>query len=114
MGCMVSTDRTATRVAIEKGKFISFEKIKQTIEEHFKTTMDILVTPCRRRECVYPRQMMMYFLVHHTRMSLKLIGETFSRDHTTVINAAKAISDQMDVYPNTKFEVDEITEKLFA
>lgn len=95
-------------------KFISLEKIKLTIENHFGIPMERLITPCRRREYVYPRQMMMYFLTKYTQLSLVQIGDLFGgKDHTTVIYSAWKIKDLMDCYDNTRYEVEEITANLY-
>jgi chromosomal replication initiator protein len=114
MNCRKHPELTSTREYPRDIKFVSLEKIKHTIENHFGIPMERLITPCRRREYVYPRHMMMWFLKNYTQLSFKKIGELFGgRDHTTVIHAAWTIDDLIKSYPNVKYEVEEITVNLF-
>jgi chromosomal replication initiator protein len=106
---------TSNRMVDKNVKFISKDKIIQTIESHFDTTIEDMASHSRKRTVAYPRQMAMYFLVKYTQLSLEAIGDIFGGlDHTTVIHASRGIRDWMDVYENVAVEVKELTQKIYA
>lgn len=65
----------------------SFEKVKDLISEYD------LARNCRKREIVYRRQLLMWYLCQNTKMTLFEIGQMFGKDHATVINSRRVIDD---------------------
>jgi hypothetical protein len=53
-------------------------------------------TKTRKREIVFARQAIMYFMKKYTKDSLATIGGHFGKDHATVLHACKTISNLMD------------------
>lgn len=53
---------------------------------------EILLSPARRREIAWPRQVAMDLIVAHSSLSLLSVGRMFHRDHTTVIHACRAVA----------------------
>lgn len=55
--------------------------------------------PTRKSSLVRPRQVIMYLLRIHTKMTLRDIGEIFQRkyDHTTVLHSCKLVRDMIEV-----------------
>lgn len=51
----------------------------------------------RFRNIVMARHMAMYILREKVKLKLKVIGDLFGRDHTTVMNAIRSIKNQSDV-----------------
>jgi len=45
----------------------------------------------RKREIVYGRQLVMWYLINNTKMTLTSIGKLFELDHATVLHAKKQI-----------------------
>lgn len=78
------------------------EFIEQVVCTQFQVSRDLIYTKTRKREVVVARMAFMYLLKKHTSFSLKKIGITLRRDHTTVIHAIKTIDDLMSVYPDIK------------
>lgn len=94
-------------------RFITVERIKKIVTEYFGFSMRTLSKPCRKTEVVHCRQVMMFFLSHYTKLSLKSIGGMFGgRDHTTVVHSRQTIKDLMDSDDRVFYEIEELTEKL--
>lgn len=54
----------------------------------------------RKRELVFARQLICWFLKRYTKLTLKAIGDLMGgRDHTTVIHSIKTINDLHDSDP---------------
>jgi chromosomal replication initiation ATPase DnaA len=65
----------------------SFEKVKELIAEYD------LARNCRKREIVYRRSLLCWYLCNNTRMTLSEIGQMFGKDHSSIIHARKTIDD---------------------
>jgi chromosomal replication initiator protein len=72
-------------------KLISIDNIKKTVAEYFKIKVSDLDSPSRSRSVVRPRQIAMSLAKNLTNHSLPEIGQSFGRDHTTVLHACKKI-----------------------
>lgn len=95
-------------------EFITGEKIISTVCCHFGVTFDQVNVISRKSESRWPRQLIMYFMVKHTILTLKQIGEKFNRHHTTVINSREAVQDLIDTNDNVAKEVNALSEKIRA
>lgn len=99
-------------------RFVDVDKITQIVTDHFKIPFDVLCIRCRKKEVVYCRQVLMYFLHKYTNLSLKSIGEMFigkcrkGKDHTTVIHSADLIKDRMDAEDSVFYEIKDLEEKI--
>jgi chromosomal replication initiator protein len=83
------------------------------IEDYFKIKFSDLKRKTRKRNIVYPRQLCMYLLCIHTKLSLKYIGELFGgRDHTTVIHSRELIMDLLQCDTRVKDDLDKISESF--
>ena len=56
---------------------ISIDYIQKTVCEHFTIPVDLLKAKTRKREVVQARQLSMFLAKHHTKNSLKSIGQFF-------------------------------------
>ena len=65
-----------------------------------------------RRMWAYERQIAMFLASELTTKSLVQIGRQFSRDHTTVIHAIKAVQHRIATNPDTAREVNTLRGKL--
>jgi chromosomal replication initiator protein len=92
---------------------ISIDYIQKAVCEFFTVPLDLLKAKTRKREVVQARQLSMYLAKHHTKNSLKSIGQHFGgRDHSTVIHSCQAVKDLMDTDMQFKKSVDEIEKKI--
>lgn len=92
---------------------ISIDYIQKTVCEHFTIPVDLLKAKTRKREVVQARQLSMFLAKHHTKNSLKSIGQFFGgRDHSTVIHSCQAIQNLMDTDKKFKKSVEDIEKKI--
>jgi chromosomal replication initiator protein len=74
---------------------ISAATIMAATAEYFDTTIEELRGPGKTRELAQSRQIAMYLCRELTDLSLPKIGQTFGRDHTTVMYAQRKILSEM-------------------
>ncbi|MHA7774096.1 chromosomal replication initiator protein DnaA [Roseibium sp. M-1] len=83
-------------VRIGEPRSIKVEEIQQVVCKHFSVTKADLLSSCRARTLVRPRQIAMYIAKVITGRSLPEIGRRFgNRDHTTVLHAVRKIEDMV-------------------
>jgi chromosomal replication initiator protein len=93
-------------------KEITVENIQKLVAEHFNISVDQLKIRSRKREVVVARQLSMYFAKEFTTQSLKSIGESFAKDHSTVLYSHKKVMDLMDTDKLFKDTVDQLKRKV--
>ena len=71
-----------------------------------------LLGPGRVHNLVYARQIAMYLCRELTDLSLPRIGETFNRDHTTVMHAERKIRKEMAEKPTVYDDVQQLTARI--
>ncbi|WP_428644415.1 chromosomal replication initiator protein DnaA [Roseibium sp.] len=83
-------------VRIGEPRSIKVEEIQQVVCKHYSVTKADLLSSCRARTLVRPRQIAMYIAKVITGRSLPEIGRRFgNRDHTTVLHAVRKIEDMV-------------------
>jgi chromosomal replication initiator protein len=86
--------------------------IQDIVCDFFGLTMEDLKQRSKRDEIKHPRQVMCYFLITNTSMTLQAIGRIFDRDHTTVIYAKRKIEDLSLYDSSVKEEVEIIGKRV--
>lgn len=100
-------DNQTTRAPMtDKGTVIKI------IIEHFNYSFDQILKQDRRRDLVFARNCLTYFLFKYTKMSKVAIGLLLGRDHTSVIHSLKALQDLIDTEENVSDTIAEIRKKL--
>ncbi len=92
------------------------DRIKEVVCKHYGLDpATITQTKSRKRELVFARQLIMYFMKKYTKMSLKSIGSEFAgasngkkKDHTTVIHSIRTVNNLMDTDEVVLNEVKQI------
>ena len=72
------------------------DNIKRTVASYYKIRVADLASVRRNRGLARPRQMAMALCKELTQHSLPEIGESFSKDHTTVLHACRRIKQLKD------------------
>lgn len=80
--------------------------------DHFEFTFQQLLKQDRRRETVFTRKCLIYFLFKYTRMSKVDIGNLLQQNHTTVIHSLKSLQDLIDTEDEVSNTIVEIRKKL--
>lgn len=94
-------------VRIGQPRSIKVEDIQNVICKHFSVTRADLLSACRARKLVRPRQIAMYIAKVITGRSLPEIGRRFgNRDHTTVLHAVRKIEEMVKLDKTLAEEVE--------
>jgi chromosomal replication initiator protein len=88
------------------------EHIVKVVCNHFELPVDRIFDSNRKREYVYGRHVICYFLLRYTKMNKSRIGEFINRDHTTVINALRVLHDLMYTEDEVREEIEIIRTKI--
>jgi len=88
-------------------------RIQKIVSWYFDVSLSEMQVETRKREVVQSRQVAMYFSKNMTNASLRLIGkEIGNKDHATVLQACKTVTDLMDTDKRFKLQMDEIEKRL--
>ena len=91
---------------------ISAATIMAVPAEYFDTTVEELRGPGKTRALAQARQIAMYLCRELTDLSLPKIGQTFGRDHTTVMYADKKVRGEMAQRREVFDHVKELTARI--
>ncbi|MDF2590625.1 MAG: dnaA [Clostridia bacterium] len=95
-----------------KPKIVSAGTIKEAVGIFYNIKIEDFTAKKRNRSIVYPRQIAMYLCREITDLSLPKIGEEFGRDHTTIMHAHEKISKEIQIDPNLKSIIEDLTNKI--
>lgn len=99
---------------LEKQQKITVELIQNFISKNFSIPKDTLISPSRKKEVVYPRQVAIFLCRRYTREPLQNIGNAFSRKHSSIIHSLEAIEAMYKDNLKVKREIDFLVEKFEA
>ncbi|MCX5045014.1 chromosomal replication initiator protein DnaA [Aldersonia sp. NBC_00410] len=91
---------------------ISAATIMAVTAEYFQISIEDLCGPGKARPLAQARQIAMYLCRELTDLSLPKIGQTFGRDHTTVMYADKKIRKEMTERRRVYDQVQELTARI--
>lgn len=95
-------------------KMVSVDDVFAHVCDHFQISREELVKKGRKKEVVYPRQIMMYLLRTELQHSFSAIGEIFNgRDHTTVLHAVEKIEREKNESEKVKSDILQLKEVLY-
>lgn len=87
--------------------------ILNAIAKHTGIPKENITKQTNKREIVWARQLVQYFMTIYTKYSLTEIGRrTANRDHSTVLYSCNKINGLMDVDPRVKKEILSLNKKL--
>ena len=96
-------------------KRIDYKNIIKIVSDFYDISTDDLITKCRKREVVWPRQIIMYLMREELKNSYPFIGEKMGgRDHTTVMYACEKLSKEIEDNENLQQEISLIKEKIYS
>ena len=75
----------------EKKTSISIEGIQKTVAEHFDLRVGDIIGRKRPQNIAWPRQIAMYLSRTMTDQSFPVIGNSFGRNHATIVHACNAV-----------------------
>ena len=111
----VETVRTLLRDTIERPAAApTADLIQRAVAEAFDLRLSDMTSKRRPAAVATPRQIAMYLCRSLTNRSLPAIGESFGRNHATVIHACRTVDERMKRDPMFRETVENIREKLTA
>lgn len=99
---------------LDKQQSITIEYIQNFVSKNFSITREIMISPSRKKEIVYPRQVAIFLCRRYTPDTLQTIGEAFSRKHSSIIHSLETVETMYKENLKVKKEVDFLIEKLEA
>lgn len=94
---------------------ISVRELIDRVAGFYEVAVEDLVSSCRKKELVNPRQIAMYLLREELDVSYPMIGnELGGRDHTTAMHAYQKVSRLVGENPRIKQEIDILRQKLYS
>lgn len=74
-------------------RMVTIDNIKRTVAGYYNIRVTDLISPRRTRSLARPRQVAMALAKELTQHSLPEIGESFGKDHTTVLHACRKVAE---------------------
>ena len=97
---------------LEKQQMITIPFIVDFVSKNFSIPKEKLVSPSRKKEIVYPRQLAIFLCRRYTEESLQIIGEAFSRKHSSIIHSLETIEAQYTQNLKVKRDIDFLIDKI--
>jgi len=108
------TKKLLKNIIFQPKKTVSFEKVIKSVAFFYNITEKELLSNCRKKEIVKPRQVAMYILREELKFSFPFIGKKFGgKDHTTAIHSYNKISKEIQLDENLKEEIELIKEQIY-
>lgn len=104
---------TLENIIQRKEKEINQHSILHEVAKYFNIDQEKILSKCRKKEHVHPRQIAMYLIKELTNIPLKSIGAHFGgRDHSTVIHSIQTIEDEREKNQITDKVIKKLKENL--
>jgi chromosomal replication initiator protein len=97
---------------LERQQRITIPYIIDFISKNFSIPREKLVSPSRKKDVAYPRQVAIFLCRRYTEEPLQIIGDAFSRKHSSIIHSLETIDTQYSQNLKVKREIDFLMEKL--
>lgn len=100
-------------ISPDKPREITPQTIIEVVADHYKISIDQMVSSNRSSFIATPRQVAMYLCKTMTDCSLDVIGSFLGgRNHSTIIHGAGKIAEEYEKNPEMKEQIDAIKKKL--
>ncbi len=97
---------------LEKQQRINIPYIVDFVSKNFSIPKEKLISPSRKKEILYPRQIAIFLCRRYTEEPLQTIGDAFSRKHSSIIHSLETIEAKYMQNLKVKREIDFLLEKL--
>lgn len=103
--------KNALSMMDEENKIITIDEIMYVVCDTYGIKTNELLSKNRQYQIAHPRQIAMYLCRKLTDLSLVKIGETFDRDHSTIMHGIDKIENEMQDRDFSK-EISKLIERL--
>ena len=80
----------------ENSRKLTVKAIQKSVASYYNITLEDMMSSKRPQNIAFPRQVAMYLCRNLTEESLPSIGDSFNRNHATILHAHKAIGKKAD------------------
>jgi chromosomal replication initiator protein len=102
----------ALAASVVPGAHWTLDEIIALVARTYSVTPDDLRSRTRKRHIARPRQIAMYLCRRYTDASLKEIGRTLQRDHTSVLYAIDAVERRTLEHPQLRYQLETLSARL--
>lgn len=96
----------------ERQNALTIETIQRTVAEYYDIRLADMTSKQRPQSIAFPRQVAMYLCRELTDYSFPSIGESFSRNHATVLHACALVNKRLEAEPEFRQTVSLLRHKL--
>lgn len=87
---------------IRSMEYMIMHRVCDVISEFYDLEYDSIRAKTRKERIVFPRQVAQYIIRTNYQIPLKLIGDFFSQDHSTVVHAVNIVETRMEQNKNLR------------
>jgi chromosomal replication initiator protein len=91
---------------------VTIKEIQEIVCKYFKVDSDSLKSKSRKKIISYPRSTAIYLCREYTDSSLERIGQSFNRNHSTVLYDYEKIKKNIKIDESMRKEVDFLRRKI--
>ncbi len=91
---------------------VRFDQVIKTVCEVLQADKRKVLTPNRSKNLVFARNMCYFIFRRYFSMTLKEIGQSFDRDHTTIIHGIQTFQNDIDCIKYYKGQYEEVQQIL--
>ncbi len=84
------------------------------VTEYLQIPEPSIYIKTRKRDIVYARHLIYYFLLRKTKYTLEAIGSFFDRDHTAVIHGVESLADLIDTDEKVRNDIRFLDRRITA
>ena len=99
-------------LSVRDPKRITCELIQQAVAEYYGVSVQDIVGQKRKREIALPRQVAIYLTREMTEMSLPRIGDSFKRDHSTIMHSCDKIAEMVKTSSEMANTIDDLKKSI--
>jgi len=96
----------------EQQQLLTIEEIQKVVSDYYDIRMGDMTSNRRPQSIAFPRQIAMYLSREMTTHSLPSIGQSFGKNHATVMHACKTVSTKLKLDPALRQSLLVIQQKL--
>jgi chromosomal replication initiator protein len=96
----------------EQHEALTAEAVQRTVAEYYDIRLGDMTSKQRPQSIAFPRQVAMYLCRTMTQQSLPAIGNSFGRNHATVLHACRLVMEKMRVDPSLRQTVAVLKQRL--
>ena len=96
----------------EQHEALTAEAVQRTVAEYYDIRLGDMTSKQRPQSIAFPRQVAMYLCRTMTQQSLPTIGNSFGRNHATVLHACRLVAEKMKVDPSLRQTMAVLKQRL--